>query len=158
MGRMKKMLLVIVMVSLGLLVNAQSSKRYYCELVGMYDNKSGYLNCTIVISINNLPFEDSWGDVKPNTDYCLVEKDGKTLTSMTGAANYMSLRGWQLKQVYSLSLVGSTHYVMYKDAPNGEKAMENLWIGGGDVRYGRYEKAIPLSEEIRFKDEDDTND
>lgn len=146
------------MVSLGILVNAQSSKRYYCEIVGMYDNKSGYLNCTIVISINNLPFNYSWGDVKPNTEYCLVEKNGIALTTMAGAANYMSLRGWQLMQVYSLSGVGSTHYVMYKDAPNGEKAMENLWIGEGDVRYGRYETAIPLREEVRFEDEDEIDE
>lgn len=148
---MKKLLLFIAILCLGLSVNAQN-KRYYCEVVGMYENKSGYLNCNVIISIDDAPFRDSFGKIELNGNR-LVKKDGRAYSSAMSAVNYMSQQGWQLLQVYCNSLVGSTHYVMYKDAPSIAKAVENIWIGSGRRDYGQYEEVIPLVEEIRWASE-----
>ncbi len=148
---MKKLLLFIAILCLGLSVNAQN-KRYYCEVVGMYENKSGYLNCNVVISIDDAPFRVSFGEIELSGNR-LVKKDGWAYSSTMQAVNYMSQQGWQLLQVYSNSLVGSTHYVMYKDAPSIAKAVENIWIGSGRRDYGQYEEVIPLVEEIRWASE-----
>ena len=150
---MKKLLLFIAILCLGLSVNAQN-KRYYCEVVGMYENKSGYLNCNVVISIDDAPFRDSFGEIELSGNR-LVNKDGWAYSSTMQAVNYMSQQGWQLLQVYSNSLVGSTHYVMYKDAPSIAKAVENIWIGSGRRDYDQYEEVIPLVEEIRWESEDE---
>ena len=124
---MKKLLLLISIICLGVSVNAQN-KRYYCELVGMYEDKNGYLKCNVVISIDDAPFRDSFGKIELSGNR-LVKKNGWAYTSMMDAVNYMSQQGWQLLQVYCNAFVGSTHYVMYKDAPSKTKAVENIWIG-----------------------------
>lgn len=150
---MKKLLLFIAILCLGLSVNAQN-KRYYCEVVGMYENESGYLNCNVVISIDDAPFRDSFDKIELSGNR-LVKKDGWAYSSAMQAVNYMSQQGWQLLQVYCNSFVGSTHYVMYKDAPSIAKAVENIWIGSGRRDYDQYEEVIPLVEEIRWESEDE---
>lgn len=113
-------------------VNAQN-RRYYCELIDMYDDKEGH-----IIELN--------GNI-------LVKKDGLEYSSAMQAVNYMSQQGWQLLQVYCNSLVGSTHYVMYKDAPSLAKAVENIWIGSGEYEDGQYEEVEPLIEIIHWDNE-----
>lgn len=154
---MKKLLLFIAILCLGLSVNAQN-RRYYCELIGMYEGKE-YINYNVVISFDDgpFPFRDSFGKIKLNGN-TLVNKDGLAYSSAMQAVNYMSQQGWQLLQVYSNSLVGSTHYVMYKDAPSIAKDVENIWIGSGRRDYGQYEEVIPLVEEIRWESEDEIED
>lgn len=138
---------------MGVSVNAQN-RRYYCELIGMYEDKKGYIYYNVVISIDDDPYRDSFGDkIEPN-GHRLVKKDGRPYSSAMQAVNYMSQQGWQLLQVYCNSYVGSTHYVMYKDAPSIAKAVENIWIGSGiPDYYGQYEEGIPLVEEIRWANE-----
>ena len=150
---MKKLLLLIAIICLGVSVNAQN-RRYYCELIGMYEDKKGYIYYNVVISIDDVPFRDSFGKIELNGNR-LVNKDGWAYSSAMSAVNYMSQQGWQLLQVYCNSLVGSTHYVMYKDAPSIAKAVENIWIGSGIPDYGKYEEVIPLVEEIRWESEDE---
>jgi hypothetical protein len=148
---MKKLLLFIAILCLGLSVNAQN-KRYYCEVVGMYENKYGYLECNVVISFDDAPFSNGFDKPELGRNR-LAKKDGRAFTSMMDAVNYMSHQGWQLLQVYCNSLAGSTHYVMYKDAPSIAKAVENIWIGGGRRDYIQYEIVIPLVEVIRWDNE-----
>lgn len=112
---MKKLLLLIAIICLGVSANAQN-RRYYCEVVGMYKNRSGYMDCDIVISIDDVPFRYSFGKIELNGNR-LVKKDGWAYSSAMQAVNYMSQQGWQLLQVYCNSVVGSTHYVMYKVRP-----------------------------------------
>ena len=153
---MKKLLLFIAILCLGLSVNAQN-RRYYCELIGMYEDKIEYINYNVVISFDDVPFSDfrdSFGKIVLNGNR-LVKKDGLAYSSAMQAVNYMSQQGWQLLQVYYNSLVGSTHYVMYKDAPSIAKAVENIWIGSGRRDYNQYEEVIPLVEEIRWESEDE---
>ena len=66
----------------------------------MYENKSGYLNCNVVISIDDSPFRDSFGKIELSGNR-LVKKDGWAYSSTMQAVNYMSQQGWQLLQVYS---------------------------------------------------------
>ena len=149
---MKKLLLLIAIICLGVSVNAQN-RRYYCELIGMYEDKKGYIYYNVVISFDDVPFRYSFGKIELNGNR-LVKKDGWAYSSAMQAVNYMSQQGWQLLQVYCNSVVGSTHYVMYKDAPSIAKAVENIWIGSGiPDYYGQYEEVIPLVEEIRWASE-----
>ncbi|MGX8713822.1 MAG: hypothetical protein ACSW8I_09140 [bacterium] len=151
---MKKIILIVAMMSLGVMMNAQNTKRYYCEVVGMYENKYGYLECNVVISFDDAPFSDRFDKPELGGNR-LVKKDGRAFTSMMDAVNYMSHQGWQMLQVYCNSYIGSTHYVMYKDATSKANAVENIWIGGGRRDYIQYEIVIPLVEVIRWEDEDE---
>lgn len=153
--------MILVLISFGVMACAQNTKRYYCELVAQYEIKDGYEQCSVVISIFNDPFKAGYTGYENgyklylDDGYVLVKEDGRRMKSITDAANHLSQQGWLLIQTYSISTIGTVHYVMFKDAPNGRKAVENLWIGEGSVSYGTCEKSIPLSEEILFEDEDE---
>lgn len=140
------------MMSLGVMMNAQNTKRYYCEVVGMYEHKYGYLECNVVISFDDAPFSNRFDKPELGRNR-LAKKDGRTFTSMMDAVNYMSHQGWQMLQVYCNSNIGSTHYVMYKDATSKANAVENIWIGSGRSEYGQYEEVRPLIEIIHWDNE-----
>lgn len=152
---MKKLLFFITILCFGLSVNAQN-RRYYCEVVGMFNNN---MDCDIVISIDDVPFSYSYDYGKIIVDgNRLARKNGKAFVSLMDAVNYMSHQGWQLLQVYFNSIVGSTHYVMYKDAISNEKAFENIWIGSGGLDYGQFYEVRPLVGIVHWNSESEVEE
>ena len=144
------------MMSLCVMMNAQNTKRYYCEVVGMYENEYEYIYCNVVISFDDIPFSHRSDKLELGGNR-LAKKDGRPFTSMMDAVNYMSNQGWQMLQVYCNSYIGSTHYVMYKDATSKANAVENIWIGSGrsedGLYYRQYEEVRPLIEIIYWDNE-----
>ena len=111
------MLALLVSLSFAQTKNDNANRKYYCE-IKCYE-KGGKSSSKVVFEFGETVSKDVWEC--HNRKVVFVDEVGKTVKfkTMVDAANFLSLRGWELEQAYSspsYSKKTIKHWVFSKEA------------------------------------------
>lgn len=122
----KRIFTILIIISFALSLQAQTKKRYYCEVKGIEKELTSGLK--IVFDFGNQPSYNAWGDLSSKLKF--VDEQGEIINfnSMVDAANYMVDKGWNFQQAYSSGYGGKPviHWIFYKDANSFDEAKEGI--------------------------------
>lgn len=144
---MRKLLFVVVLMSLAMTAHAQQLHRVYCELLGTGKFMSTKVNVTV----------DFGQDAKAWSSR-LVDEDGKPLSfnSMVDAMNYMGRLGWKFEQAYVVTSSNQNvyHWLLSKDISEGEainegfKTRKDVREKKEDIKEPKSKKSFIRSEKV----------
>ena len=118
---MKKVLFIVVLMSMALATQAQELHRAYCELIGTGKFMSTKVNVTV-----------DFGQDDTGWNSRLVDENGKPLVfnSMVDAMNYMGRIGWKFEQAYVVTSSNQNdyHWLLSKDITPDEQINDGFNI------------------------------